>query len=157
MNTELALDAIKTILSDSIDNTIDVIEAESGATVFLDNLQELKVGNYLPTEFTMYPSLAVQAQRSSVINDQYEWQERAINFAVVGWVIEVDNETLHRFICRLGDAIVKILRNETKWNGYQLHNQLISDATYSDVFTVSHGLAQGCQVLGSVDYILSNY
>jgi hypothetical protein len=156
MNTEFALDTIKTILDTYLDSEIDTLETESGATVFVSDIAESKVGDFLPTEFTQYPAFAVKAQRSSSFNDQYEWQDRRVHFEVTAWAVEVDNETLHRFICRVGDGIVRLLRNEKKWIG-ALHSPNVDDATYSDVFTVSHGLAQGCQVLGSVDYILSNY
>jgi hypothetical protein len=157
MNTEYCLNSIKIILDANIDTMINTIESESGATIFVDNIAESKVGSFLPTEFTAYPAIAVYAQNSNATDDQYEYQERQLNFAVAAWVVQVDNEQLHRFICRIGDAIVRILRNETNWNAYPLHSTRINEAVYSEVFNIPHGLAQGCQVSGSVNYILSNY
>jgi len=135
---------------------INTIEAESGAVTLVDTIAEIKVGSFLPTEFTAYPAIAVYAQNSNAKDDQYQYQERQLNFAIAAWMVQVDNEQLHRFICRIGDAIVRVLRNETTWNAYPLHTIQISEAMYSEVFTIPHGLAQGCQVQGSVNYIISN-
>jgi hypothetical protein len=155
MNTECVLNNIKAVLDAELDAEIDAIEIEASATAFVDDLAQSEVGDFLPTELTSFPAYTVQCQRTSVVDEQYEFQVRRVHWEVVGWIVQIDNSNLHRFICRMGDAITRLLRNETKWQNL-INTPLVNDATYSSVYNITHGLAQGCQILGSADYILSN-
>jgi hypothetical protein len=156
MTSEYVVDSIKSFLESNIDSKVDTLEAIVGATNLAPNIAEYKVGNFLPTELTLFPALTIAMQKNSNGENEYEFQDRIARFEVVIWVVNVDAETMHRYVMRYGDAAVAVLSDEANWsNG--LHNPNIGDATFSDLFETDHGLAQGVQILGSAEFILSKY
>ena len=88
-----------------------------------------------------------------VMRHQYQWQERTLNFVIVAWVVEVDAELLHRFIVRYGDAIGRILKDPDNWSGY-LSSPVVGTTSYSDIYTVEHGLSQGCSIEGTIEFFI---
>jgi hypothetical protein len=156
MNPEYALNSIKYYLIANINSVVDIVEAEASAATDAPTIQSFKIGSYLPTELDEFPAVLIKAQKTSDKKDNYEHQERRLNFEIQVWCVNIDAEELQRFICRYAEAVVRVLRNENNWKN-NLNSPKIGDATISDLFEVDHGLAQGSQILGSIDYIISNY
>lgn len=153
MNTEYALDSIKAILTSEIATTLATLKAEAASTITVASPAEYKIGDLMPTEFTMYPAIFIRANTTSPNEDQEDFQETTLNFVVVCWQVDVDAETLHRGIVRYGDAITRILRKSDNWESW-LHSPRIRNATYSELYTVPHGIAQGCAVEGTIEFII---
>lgn len=156
MNPEYALNSIKYYLENNVDSEVDSLEVESSAAVNAPDIEDFKIGTYFPIELSEFPAILIKAQKTSNKDDQYELQERTLNFEIQCWCVNVDAQELQRFICRYTEAIVRVLRNENNWKN-SLHSPKINDATISDLFEVDHGLAQGSQILGQISYIISNY
>lgn len=154
MNSEYALNNIKTIIEDGINDMLDVIDIEVNASVATPNPVEFAFGNRDTNIITQYPAVLVVGKESLTYNDQYRFQERQLNFEIVVWITQNDIENLHRFILRYSDAIARLLRNEDNWTT-DLNTPVIKTLTYTDIYQTNVGYAEGCSITGSVNYFIS--
>jgi hypothetical protein len=92
-----------------------------------------------------FPSLSISAINSPIKDSQYHYDEISHTIQIIAWIVEVDPETLHRFVLRYANAIREVLRDESKW-GNELHSPSIVQTQYSEVYNADHGLAQACRV-----------
>jgi hypothetical protein len=154
MNTEFALNAAESILKSHLENEIRQIEAESNALVPAPAPQEFFVGERDQQQLTLFPNVAVAAGNSNNKDDEEGFSERSVNLSAVIWIVEVDPESLQRFLIRYADAVSRSLMRTGNWAN-NLHSPVINMVTYSDIYQTIHGLAQGCKVDFEIKYIVT--
>ncbi|MFA5731863.1 MAG: hypothetical protein WC934_07650 [Acidithiobacillus sp.] len=148
MNAEYAVDSVIGILTNKLNAALITLQYEAGSSLVTPTPEEYKFGDRDPSNLTVFPTIIVKANRSFKKDDQYEFQERVIAIEVITWIVNEDEETLHRFVLRYGDAIQRVLRKESNWPA-NLHSPKAENAQYSDIYLTSFGLAQG--VLNQVE------
>lgn len=154
MNSEYALDNIKSMMETYLTAMLRTIETEASATTQTTDPQEYVIGERDLDILTMFPCILVYAKNSADNDDEFGYQERILTYEIVSWVVENDQENLHRFVVRYGDAIVRILRKENYW-ATNLHTPIVKICTFTDLFKSNIGYAQGVMVSGEIRYIIS--
>lgn len=154
MNSEYVLDNIKSMMETYLTAMLRTLEIESSATIQTIDPQEYIIGERDLDTLTMFPCILVYGKNSTDINDQFGYQERELTYEVLAWIAENDQEHLHRFVIRYGDAIVRILRKETYWES-NLHTPIVKLCTFSDLYKSNVGYAQGVMIAGTIRYIIS--
>jgi len=154
MNSEYALNSCKNLLETHLTSMILLIENETGATYNAPTPKEFHFGERETDIMTDFPSIQIIGRSSNSVDDQYNYQDRSLKFEVIAWIIEEDVEKLCRYILRYADAITKCLRKEDYWD-VNLHNPVSSEAVYSGLYRTDFGLAKGCLINGSIDYIIT--
>jgi len=154
MNSEYALDSCKNILTTYLPSMILTIESESSATYSAPTPTQFIFGPRDVSNLTIFPSVLVVAKNSISKNDQYQWQERTMRIEIICWIVEVDMEKLHRFVLRYADAVIRCLREERYW-ATNLYFNVSNEATYTDIYQTTIGVAQGCLITCDVEYLIS--
>lgn len=153
MNTEYALEAIKTMLTTYLPAELIAIQVEAGSLTVTPVPAEYKIGEHDTDILTLYPSILIWSPYSRKQKDEPGYQEREIWIRVLSWIISNDMEDLHRFISRYSDGVGRVLRDENKWAS-GLHNPVIEDSNNTDLYQSDVGYAQGCLLEMTVDYIM---
>jgi len=130
------------------------VETEASAVTQTTDPQEYIIGERDLDILTMFPAVLIYGKNSSDNDDEFGYQERIFTYEIVTWVVENDQENLHRFVVRYGDSIVRILRKESYWNK-NLHTPIVRMCTFTDLFKSTIGYAQGVMVNGEIRYIIS--
>lgn len=155
MNTEIALDRVKTILTNNLSATLIVLQMEAESTTVTPTPQEFKVGEFIePDIISTFPFICVYSPSSLSKNDYSNFQDRTININVLSWIVENDVETLHRFLVRYGEGIQRILRNESNFSSLGFHNPVVKNAENTDLYKTDVQYAQGVLVQFDINYIL---
>ena len=154
MNSEYVLNNIKTMMETYLTAMLRTVETESSAVTQTIDPQEYLIGERDLDILTMFPSVLIYGKNSSDNDDEFGYQERLFNYEIVAWVVENDQENLHRFVVRYGDSIVRILRKESYWNK-NLHTPIVRMCTFTDLFKSTIGYAQGVMINGEIRYIIS--
>lgn len=146
MGAEAALDKVKEILDDNLENELPEKTTSPGSIL---------IGNYLGREeiLSQLPAVTVETQNTFSENSQEEWEERTQELYVWVFLGHVDIEQLHRNLVRYGDTVRKILRRGKLW-GDGWHNPSVGNALYTGVFSATHQLVQGCRIevtVGEID------
>jgi len=154
LNSEYVLNNIKTMMETYLTAMLRTVETESSAVTQTIDPQEYLIGERDLDILTMFPSVLIYGKNSSDNDDEFGYQERLFNYEIVAWVVENDQENLHRFVVRYGDSIVRILRKESYWNK-NLHTPIVRMCTFTDLFKSTIGYAQGVMINGEIRYIIS--
>lgn len=154
MNTEYTIDNCKSSLESYLTGQLTAVEVESSVTTVTPTPAEYKTGEHDTDILTLFPSVLVWSPLSRKKNDQPGFQVREVWIRILVWITENDQENLHRFISRYGDAVSRVFRTESYWNG-GLHNPVVEDVNNTDLYKTNVGYAQGCLIEGTVDYIIS--
>lgn len=154
MNAEYAIDSVIAILTAKMPAALITLQYEASSSLVTPAPEEYKFGDRDPSSLTVFPCIIVKGNRSFRKDDQYGYQERSIAIDIITWIVNEDEETLHRFILRYNDAIQRILRKESNWTA-NLHSPKADDSLFSDVYTTDFGLAQGCLSKIEVKQIIS--
>lgn len=154
MNCEYAIDSILQYLESDLETMLTTIKNESGSSLIAPIPANFIFGEKLPDAIDNFPSIMCKASLVDDKDNQYENQERRAFLEVIFWIVEVDESKLHRYVVRYGEAITRILRNETKWK-VNLYNPKVGLCQYSDVYDANIGLAQGGSVKVEIDYVIS--
>lgn len=154
MNSEYVLNNIKTMMETYLTAMLRTVETESSVTTQTTDPQEYVIGERDLDILTMFPVVLTYAKNSADNDDQFGYQERTLTYEIVAWVVENDQENLHRFVVRYGDAIVRILRKESYW-ATNLHTPVVKVCTFTDLFKSTIGYAQGVMITGEIRYIIS--
>lgn len=154
MNSEYVLNNIKTMLETYLTAMLRTIETEASAAIQTTDPEEYSIGERDLDILTMFPVVLTYAKNSDESDDEFGYQERTLTYEIVAWIVENDQENLHRFVVRYGDAIVRILRKESYW-ATNLHTPVVKLCTFTDLFKSNVGYAQGVMVTGDVRYIIS--
>src|SRR4030065_678194 len=109
MNAEYAIDSVISILTNKLNAALITIQYETTSSLTTPLPEEFKFGDRDPSNLTVFPVIIVKANRSFKKDDQYEFQERVIAIEIITWIVNEDEENLHRFILRYGDAIQRVL------------------------------------------------
>lgn len=154
MNSEFVLNNIKTMMETYLTAMLRTVETEASAVTQTTDPQEYIIGERDLDILTMFPAVLIYGKNSSDNDDEFGYQERIFTYEIVTWVVENDQENLHRFVVRYGDSIVRILRKESYWNK-NLHTPIVRMCTFTDLFKSTIGYAQGVMVNGEIRYIIS--
>lgn len=154
MNSEYVLNNIKTMMETYLTAMLRTVETEASAVTQTTDPQEYLIGERDLDILTMFPSILIYGKNSADNDDEQGYQERIFNYEIVAWVVENDQENLHRFVVRYGDSIVRILRKESYWET-NLHTPIVKICTFTDLFKSTIGYAQGVMVNGEIRYIIS--
>lgn len=154
MTNEYILEQVKTMLENKLSDEITIIESFFSSSLETPSIVEYKIGQIDPTRLDL-PALCVSALRTSSGKDDYQLTERQTRIQIVTWIVNEDEEDLHRICLRYGDAINEVLQKEINWPN-NLHNPSIKDTSYSDYFESDLGLVEG--VLNEIDisYYIDN-
>jgi len=154
LNSEFVLNNIKTMMETYLTAMLRTVETEASAVTQTTDPQEYIIGERDLDILTMFPAVLIYGKNSSDNDDEFGYQERIFTYEIVTWVVENDQENLHRFVVRYGDSIVRILRKESYWNK-NLHTPIVRMCTFTDLFKSTIGYAQGVMVNGEIRYIIS--
>lgn len=154
MNSEYALNNIKDFIETNINDMLDVIDIEVNASTATPNYSEICFGNRNINIITQYPSILIVGKESTIKKDEYQYQERQLDFEVIVWIAQNDIENLHRFLLRYGDAISRLLRDESNWTT-DLNTPVVKNIVYTDIYESNVGYTAGCSISGSVNYFIS--
>lgn len=153
MNTEYILNGIKSNLESYVETELTAIQVEASSSVVAPTPQEYKLGEHDTDVLTTYPSILIWSPYSRKTNDYQGFQNREVWYRVLTWVVENDLENLHIFVTRYGDAVARVLRNES-YLPIHLHDCVVEDINNTDIYQTDVAYAQGCVVEGTVNYIL---
>lgn len=155
MNSEYALDTLKSNLETYLSTKLTEIQIESGSSSVAPTPAEFKLGEHDPNILTMYPSVLVWSPYSRKSRDSTGFQVREIWIRTLVWIVQNDLEDLHRFIARYGDAVSRVIRDESLWESKGFHNPVVEDSNNTDLYKQDTvGYAQGVLVESTIDYIL---
>lgn len=154
MNSEYVLNNIKTMMETYLTAMLRTVETEASAVTQTTDPEEYIIGERDLDILTMFPAVLIYGKNSTDNDDEYGYQERIFSYEIVAWVVENDQENLHRFVVRYGDSIVRILRKESYWQT-NLHTPIVRMCTFTDLFKSTIGYAQGVMVNGEIRYIIS--
>lgn len=154
MNCEYAIDSVIQYLTSDLETMLNIIKIEAGSSVLSQVPQTFDFGEKDPTAIDNFPAVMCKASTTDNKSNQYKNQERSAFLEVIFWVVNIDENELHRMIVRYGEAITRVLRDETKWK-VNLYNPVIGACQYSDIYESSIGLAQAGNVKISIDYLIS--
>lgn len=155
MNSEYALDTLKSNLETYLSTKLTEIQIESGSSSVAPTPAEFKLGEHDPNILTMYPSVLVWSPYSRKSKDSQGFQVREIWIRTLVWIVQNDLEDLHRFIVRYGDAVSRVIRDESLWESKGFHNPVVEDSNNTDLYKQETvGYAQGVLVESTIDYIL---
>ena len=154
MNSEYAINSIKTLLETYLPAMIAIVEGEASSTYSAPLPQQYFFGDREVDIMTLFPSIQISGKSSGVADDEYGEQERILRFEIVSWIIEEDVEKLNRYVLRYADSIIRCIRKESYWSA-NLHSPIALDAVYSGLYQTDFGLAKGCLVTGSINYFIN--
>jgi len=153
MNTEYILDQFKSLLETNLASELITLQNEAGSSIVTPAPQEFKIGEHGTNVLTTFPTVLILSPYSRKRTDFSGAQDREVWFNIVCWIVSNDLENLHRFLCRYSDAISRILRNEENTPTHT-HDCEIGDTTISELYPTNVGYTQGCQVQGTINYIM---
>lgn len=154
MNTEYVIDSVIDILQNNLEAMLLVVEGETDSSLSTPTPQEYFFGDRDPTVLTLFPAVIVKGDFSYKKDDQYGYQERTTTLNIITWAVNEDEENLHRIILRYGDAIGRVLRDESNWPP-NLHSPRVENTQYSDLYQSDFGLAEGCLNKIDISYVIS--
>lgn len=154
MNCEYAIDSVLENLESGLSVALETIRIESGSSYVSPLPQNYDFGEKVPSAVDNFPAIMVKAVNTDNKDNQYKTQERIAFLEVIFWIVNVDENDLHRIVVRYGEAITRILREETNWR-VNLYNPKVSTCQYSDIYDVNFGLAQAGSVKVEIDYLIT--
>lgn len=154
MNTEYALDTLKTNLETYLTTELTTIQHEANSSVVAPSPGEYKFGVHDPNILTLFPSISIYSPYSRKRTDKSGFQVREIWIRVLTYVVANDLEDLHRYVVRYSDGIAKVFRNESYWEAKSFHNPVVEDSNNTDLYERDIGYAQGTLLEGTIDYLL---
>jgi len=154
VNCEYAIDSVLYYLQNNLSTMLTTIRQESSSSLISPNPESFDFGEKHPSAISIFPAVMCKAVTTNSKDNQYQHQERTANLETIFWIVDVDENELHRNVVRYGESITRILRNESNWK-VNLYNPKVGVCQYSDTYEVNFGLAQGGAVRIDIDYIIS--
>jgi len=147
MSAENAVDSIRKILSDDLSKKLPEIDEEESTELVTPKPVQFLVGDYTGREEIIVdnPAITIQSRNTPEGRTNQDWLVKTHSLWVDAWVVEVDIETLHRYIMRYAEAIDRLLVDESKWE-HGWFNPSVNNTMYSDIFQADHRLMQGARV-----------
>jgi hypothetical protein len=109
-------DRIKTLISDTISDTLDTIDGERGRTYETEDIRRYAIGR---TEVQgEFPALSVMSVRETPTTDEGDWQITSFEYLIEVYTTGDDANKLERNCARYGRAIKQILWTQWPWQGF---------------------------------------